>query len=179
VFDQHDVACILPDHHGCRATLRTDYSGHWQYVCEHEQRTTSLAAVRAAIAYGEPKPFMKPVEFARWRDRLNFEAGLRPDVEDDPVSVWVPDNAKPAVLHVARGLSLFLGLREPQWDRHSEFVFAKTFGAAYCGMPEMQFRHARDALKRAGSIHAVGKRRVGIHDAIEWQLGVLEQSEAA
>src|SRR5204862_250010 len=66
-------ACLLPGHthHARLETVR----GQWRYRCDGDAGFWGLAEVRAFIAYGRILR-LSEIECARWRERLDYEAGL-------------------------------------------------------------------------------------------------------
>jgi hypothetical protein len=154
-----DFACVLPGHeHGAR--LITRERGLWQYQCD-EHKQLSLAEVHAARATGRVAPLSR-VLASRWLERLDYEAGLR---EPRPVPITLADNFSEATVKVARGIELFLGLRDKRWEGEA-FTFARNFIIAYCGVTDDEARWAMRVLEREGVICRDGKSR----RAIVWRL---------
>ncbi len=147
-----DFRCVLPEHRHA-AQLTETPNGYWLYRCaEHDQ--LSLAQLRAGIA-GFPRfSSLSGVLASRWLERLDYEAALR---KPSQVSVILPAKYSEATARVARGIGLFLGLRDERWQREP-FTFARDFTIAYCGVTNDEARWALEALASAGSIELVGKR---------------------
>lgn len=161
--------CVLPGHdHAARVHFTT--AGFWQYHCDQLGRGVGLAEVRAFIAYGGERHLSK-LEAARWRERLDYEAGLRYPIRLD---VQLPEPCPKAAQIVAGEMRKFVGLRDSRFPAGESFVFADKFAQAYCGLTGDQIRSAKDWLKRAGVIHAVGKHG----RAILWKLAAQDASPA-
>lgn len=104
----------------------------WQLYCEASQFPLGLAELRAARAYGRLVE-ITPIECARWREKLNFEAGrLRPR----PVPLTIPEEwrgRKARWRTVAEGWALYVGLRGPKMDG-LPYVWSCRFAGAYSGV---------------------------------------------
>lgn len=160
--------CVLPGHDHDARVHPTD-AGYWQYTCRGEPNGFGLAEVRARLAYGAARR-ISDLEAARWRERLDHEAGL---LDRDPVSLPVPDGAPRSAVRVAGGISLLVGLRDPdRWPEDEPFAFARTFAAAWCGIGPKAVRvglaylEAVGLIERAGAVETAGPRRA----AILWRL---------
>jgi hypothetical protein len=102
-------------------------------------------------------------EVHRWQERLDYEAGLLDPV---PVTVAVPERARPALRQLADSLALFLGLRERGggFPATEPFTFAradpksgeKGFAEAWSGLSSEEVRHGLRELERHGSIERAG-----------------------
>ncbi len=152
-----EFACILPGHSDT-ARLRWSNTGRfWQYVCPAGVQH-GLAEIRAFVSYGEVRQ-LKKVEIVRWRERLDYEAGLRmPRLVD----VDLPDHCSDTTRKVAEGIRLLLALRSDtrpgeSWDG-KPFVFAREFAMAWCSLTSDQAREGVRALKRAGVIELVSEQ---------------------
>jgi hypothetical protein len=152
--------CVLPGHdHEARV-----YSAGkvWWYRCDDLGRGVGLAEVRATIAYGEER-HLSGVEAARWRERLDCEAGLR---EPIPLDVKLPEPCPKSARVLIEHMCLFVGLRDVRFPADEPFVFAYCFAQAYAGLSGDQVREGKDWLERAGAI-----RRAGEHGrSILWQI---------
>jgi len=73
--------CVLAGHdHDAR--LHPTTTGFWVYRCEGLGRGVGLAEIRAFIGYGGERHISK-LEAARWSERLDYEASLRPAIPLD------------------------------------------------------------------------------------------------
>jgi hypothetical protein len=151
--------CILPGHEDS-ARVHSTARKHWLYRCEGEQRGLGLAEVRAAAAYGDVRR-ISPVEAARWKERLDYEAGLR-----QPRVVELNAVGSNATRRVLGGLRLFLGLRDERWDGQP-FVWARPFVIAYCGVTDQQARDGVRELRNQGVLESTDERA---GRAILWRL---------
>jgi len=104
----------------------------------------------------------------RWRERLDYEAGL---CEPREVQLAVPEGASEATGRVAEGLRLFLGLVDEGFLREEGFTFARSFCMAYCDVTDQEARDAMNALSRAGAIVADGKVRGDGFPMTRWKVG--------
>lgn len=155
------------------ASLRPTGAGFWKYRCSCVDRDRGLAETFGLLAYDAVGLLLREgavrrlttKECARWRDRLDWVAGLLPP-ERGPRSVKVPDGSPPSAVRVARGIGLLVGLRDERWPDDEPFVFARDFARAYCGLTSDQARAGIDALRRAGVIEQVGTSG----RAIVWRL---------
>jgi hypothetical protein len=152
--------CILPGHVDS-ARVHSTTRKHWHYRCESEQRGLGLAEVRATIGY-EAVRRITAVEAARWKERLDYEAGLR-----EPRAVEFTVMGSESTRRVANGLRLFLGLRDERWDGQP-FTWARPFVMAYCQVTDQQARDAVYELREKQKIIVPTGKRVGW--AILWQL---------
>lgn len=155
--------CVLPEHEH-PARVRWDRRGFPLYVCE--AGTWGLAEVRAHLAYGRVVS-VSQLEASRWRERLDYEAGLRvPSV----VPLHVPDGAPDNARAVGQGVALFLGLRGERWPREEPFTFARSFCMAYCDLSDMDARRGIDWLADAGLVIHEGWTKGRGHPAKRWVL---------
>lgn len=156
--------CILPGHDDT-ARLHPTAKGFWHYRCEgDDKRELGLAEVRAALAYGEVRRISR-TEAARWRERLDHEAGVLAFRE---VPIALNPRASDATRHVANGLRLFLGLRDARWGEQP-FTWAREFVMAYCNVTDQQ---ARDAVRTLEHEHkAIERTGEKNGRAIVWRLG--------
>jgi hypothetical protein len=159
--------CVLAEHDHCARVYFTT-EGFWRYYCDHLARGIGLAEVRAAIAYGRTRE-LSGVEAARWRERLDFEAGLRIPVVLD---VRLPESCPETVRVVAGAMRLFVGLRGGPFPLSEPFVFASEFAQAYCNLSAERVRPAKDWLERAGVIYRTGKHG----RAILWKLAAQDKA---
>jgi hypothetical protein len=163
--------CILHGHNHAARTqfrqFRESKRGYWHYCCEGLDESYGLGEIRAFVAYRAVRAVSR-LEAARWRERLDFEAGLR-----WPVSIesGLPERCPEAARIVADRMALFVGLRSERFPLTEAFPFAKPFGAAYCGLSEDQVRSAIGWLERAGVIYRVGKHGL----SILWKLRVQDR----
>jgi hypothetical protein len=144
-------ACVLHGHDH-RARIHPTKAGHWHYECEGLSHGAGLAEVRAYVAYRAERD-LTSLEAARWRERLDFEAGLRCPV---PVDVSLPEPCPQAARRVAGGLRLFVGLRDTRFPFGEPVVFAHDFAQAYCDLSGDKVRAGKDWLERARVIYRVG-----------------------
>lgn len=144
-----EFPCILPSHeHSARLTATQ--GGHWLYQCA-DGAPISLAALRAALDSGHPTR-LSAILSCRWLERLDFEARL---LQPGPVAVEPPEGCSEATRKVARGLALFLGLRDERWVGEP-FTFARNFIVAYCGVTTDEARWAMGVLERKEVIRRDG-----------------------
>jgi hypothetical protein len=108
------------------------------------------------------------VEAARWRERLQYEAGL---IKPRPTGWGVPPDCSPQAQQIAHGVDLLLGLRDAERWTDQPFTFARGFAAAWCGMSKPDARKGIEELRDRRYLQAVGSVPCGAHDAILWQLG--------
>jgi hypothetical protein len=94
------------------------------------------------------------VELARWKERLDFEAGV---VKPREVSIDLPSPASSAVQAVAEGWRLLVGLRDARWGHDQPFTFGRAFVRAWCGVSDEQARRAVRVLEDAGVLVRVGR----------------------
>lgn len=162
--------CILPGHDDHNAELyRVRPNGYFRYRCTGAW-TGGLADVRASVAYGEART-VRDVEAARWRDRLEFEAGIR-TAQNIPIEL--PADVSASARTVAGGISLFLGLRDPRWGEQP-FMFTRGFATAYCGVSEGFARRGLEELRKLEAIVVVGEAALGgVRRAYLWRLPVWE-----
>lgn len=147
-------------------------AGRWHYYCDGLSKGIGLADVRAFIAYGGERRISN-LEAARWRELLDFEAGLRLPV---PLKVELPEPCPEPARMVAGAMRLFVGLRDARFPLAEPFVFGGDFAPAYCGLSADQVRSAKDWLDRAGVILRVGKHG----RSILWKLAAQDRfAEAA
>jgi hypothetical protein len=163
--------CILDGHdHPARVQFlrfKGSRRGYWHYRCEELDRSYGLGEMRAFVAYRKVRD-VSTVEAARWRDLLDFEAGMRWPV---PLDVQLPEPCPEAARIVAERMAVLVGLRSAHFPLSEAFVFAKPFGAAYCGLSEDQVRAAISWLERAGVIYRDGKHGL----SIRWKLRAQDQ----
>jgi hypothetical protein len=141
--------CILPGH-ADRARVHSTSRGFWRYECA--DTSLGLAEVRACVGYGTVKRISK-LEAARWRERLDHEAGL---LEPKPVTLSLPDAMSDGTRRVGQGLRLFLGLRDRRWG-DQPFTWARGFVMAWCGVTDQQARDAVYELREAKVLRPVGE----------------------
>lgn len=133
--------CVIPGHdHDARLHWNPN-SRRWQYRCEEPGHVFGLADVRASIGYQAPK-WLSGVEAARWRERLDHEAGL---LEVRPVPFTIPGDLSAAGLAVADGWRLLVGLRDERFGT-DPFVFARRFVMAWCGVNDHEAREGVSEL---------------------------------
>jgi len=162
--------------HADKARLYRSSDGHWRYRCGGWDG--GLADVRASIAHGRPVRVDGPdgaqlgrVVVSRWRERLDYEAGL---LVRRPVSHELPDGLSSAGLAVARGVLLLLALRDDErWDGPT-FTFARRFAIAWCGVTESVARSGLAELREAGFLRNVGQAK---DRSSLWQLGEPPKQE--
>jgi hypothetical protein len=155
--------CIFMRHLD-RAYLHPTTAGYWQYQCEAENPSYGLAEVRASLSYGRP---VRPsrIECARWRERLDYEAGIS---DRGPAAIPLPDAfGHAATTRVGEGWRLLVGLRDPDVWGDQPYVFARAFVRAWCQVTDRQARFAVRRLEDAGVMVRVGTRG----RAILWQPG--------
>lgn len=145
-------ACVLPGHDHL-ARVHPTTAGFWQYRCDGLDREVGLGGLRACIAYGYERR-LSPLEAARWRERLDFEAYLRYPV---PLAVELPEQCPEAARIVAGKMRVFVGLRDARFPLDEAFVFARDFAKAYCDLSDDKVRASLSWLERAGVIYRVGK----------------------
>ena len=152
--------CVLDGHdHKARAmftrhTHDGGYTGgHWQYYCEQLPAGAGLAEIRAFIALGRQR-HVSGVEAARWRERLDYEAGLQWPL---PLDVQLPESFPKVAGIVASKMRLFVGLRSTHFPLAEPFVFGGDFAPAYCGLSADEVRGAKSWLERAGVTYRAGK----------------------
>jgi hypothetical protein len=168
--------CVLPGHdHKARATF-TRFNGggssvgRWQYYCDGLTRGVGLAEVRAFLAYGDERRTSN-LEAARWRELLDFEAGLRWPI---PLDVQLPECCPETARVLAGAMRVFVGLRDARFPLAEPFVFGGDFAPAYCGLSHDQVRAAKDWLERIGVIYRAGKHGL----AILWKLVAQDEATA-
>jgi hypothetical protein len=160
--------CVLPGCSGHTAKLHPTRPGYWQYRCEGYPRSFGLAEVRAFLAYGDVRT-ISDTAAARWRDRLEYDAGLRGPLG---VNVVLPPDSSDSLEKVAMGLRRLVGLRDPEIWSGKPFLYTRSFVVAWAGVSSDQARRGVRQLEQLGVIKRVGRRRVdGGFEAIEWQLG--------
>lgn len=163
-------ACVF-DWHDHDARVYSTTSGFWHYSCDGLPHGIGLGEVRAMLAYGSERRISN-LEAARWRERLDFEAGLR---FPGPLAVELPEPHPAAAGKAAGGMSLFVGLRDPRFFPLGEpFVFAYDFAQAYCGLTGDQVRSAKEWLERHEVIYRVAKHG----RAILWKLAAQDETVA-
>lgn len=149
--------CVLPGHADCAAELyRNPARGYWRYRCAAPW-SGGLAEVRASLSYAEPRT-LSGVEAARWRERLEFDAGLR---KPQPITILPKPDASSAATRVADGIRLFLGLRDGEGWQGKPFTFSRQFAAAYCDLSENVARRGIAELRKAKVIDCVGQVELG------------------
>ncbi len=164
-------ACILPGH-GHDARLHPTPRGYWAYSCGRD--TWGLGEIRAFLAYGTVKR-INPVQAARWRERLDHDAGL---LSPRPVLFSVPDRWPPSARRVADGMRLYLGLRHPLWEGQP-FTFARAFAMAYCGVTSDEARNGVGLLEQAGIIERVDDAERRTREPIRWTCPPARAESAA
>jgi len=143
--------CILPGH-ADRARVHSTSRKFWRYQCA--DTSLGLAEVRACVGYGTVKR-ISSLEAARWRERLDHEAGL---LEPRTVTLELPDAMSNSTRRVAVGLRLYLGLRDKRWG-DQPFTWAREFVMAYCEVTDQQAREAVFRLRRADVLRPTGEKR--------------------
>jgi hypothetical protein len=143
------------------AQLHPTRKGFWIYRSPSGE--FGLGEIRGLLAYGS-KRHLSPVEQARWKERLDWEAGL---LDREPLDLGAPEDATLAAQKVARGIGLFLGLRDERWPVGEPFVFARDFLKAYCDVTDDGARRAMRELESLGLIVRVGRSG----RALRWRLG--------
>jgi hypothetical protein len=128
--------------------------GFWQYFCDELTRGVGFGEVYAYIAYGDAHRHVSNLEAARWRERLDFDAGLRFPV---PLDVRLPEPCPAPARIVAGKMRLLVGLRDAHFLLGEPFVFASEFAQAYCDLSPDRVRAGKSWLERARVIHRVGK----------------------
>jgi hypothetical protein len=150
--------CVLPEHDD---QARVVPGNPPRYECSV---SIGLAEVRAAVAYGTVRK-IKPLEAARWRDLVDYEAGLR---SPDLVNVSIPDGASETTIKVARAMQLLVSLRDDRWDTPA-FTFAREFAMAYTGVTSDQVRDAMEWLEKK---HVIVRQEDRLPNRpILWKLG--------
>jgi hypothetical protein len=142
-------SCVLPGHDDA-ARVHSTSRAFWHYECGDV--SLGLAEVRACVAYGAVKRVSR-VEAARWRERLDYDAGL---LAARDVGLPLPDVAADSTLKVGERLRLFLGLRDERWAGQP-FTWARNFVMAYCDVTDSQAREAVWQLRQAGALTQAGK----------------------
>lgn len=160
-------ACVLPGHAGCTAELhRPRPHGYFLYRCPSPW-SGGLADVCASQRYGNVRT-LSGIEAARWRERLEFDAGIR---APHNIVMKLPADASSAATRVAAGISLFLGLRDfGQWGTQP-WTFTRRFAMAYCGVSEDIARRGTAELRKHGVIVLVDALALGAtRRAYLWRL---------
>jgi hypothetical protein len=152
--------CVIPDHEHL-ARLSPTTRGYWQYECDGLDHSVGLGEVRAFLAYGVTRR-VSDIEAARWRELLDFEAGL---LQPRELSA-LPDRLSPTAMRVGEGIRLFLGLRDDRWAQ-DPFVFARDFAVAYCAITDEQAKRGVQQLEAAEVIERAGTNG----RAIKWRPG--------
>jgi hypothetical protein len=155
----------VPRGHDHTAHMHPTAHGFWAYRCEGADRSYGLGEVRAFLAYGQVRR-ITAVEAARWRERLEHEAGLR---EMRALSA-LPPNLSSTARVVGEGWRTLVGLRDRRWG-DEPFIFARGFVIPWCGVTKDQARHGVGALERVGVIVRAGTHRIGPYEAILWRPG--------
>jgi Bifunctional DNA primase/polymerase, N-terminal len=143
--------CVLHDEQNPSATIWQGPDGWFGYHDFHARGGRSwlpLARVRAALA---GRPDARGLELAVWKVRLLVEAGL----VDFP-SVSVPGGLSGDVALVYGGFLFLLGCREWMAVAGTATTFTRSFGVAWCRLPERRFREAFAELRRLGLVKPVG-----------------------
>jgi hypothetical protein len=153
--------CVLPGHADL-ARLHPA-GGRWRYRCENDDRSWGLAEIRAFQGYRETRAISR-TQSARWRERLEYEAGL---LARGPIPAGLPASAPAALRKVADGWALLVGLRDPPKWRNEPFVFARPFVMAWCGVTDEQARRAVRQLEDLRILRRVGSQK----GAILWRPG--------
>jgi hypothetical protein len=150
-------SCVLEGHahkaHLHFTRVRGSEDGSWRYYCPELHEGVGLGELRGLLAYGASRPISR-LECARWRERLDFEAGLRQPIA---IEIQLPADCLENDRILASSMRIFLGLRSERFPRTEPFVFARDFAAAYSGLTVDEARLAKDRLSRAGVIRQVGK----------------------
>lgn len=161
--------CILRDHGGHEARLLRAKSGYWKYGCTAQAGSWGLGEVRALLGHGDLRQ-VSNTSAARWRERLDYEAGL---LVPRPVPIVLPSTASAALTKVARGWGLLVGLRDPRW-KDDPFTFARQFVMAYCQVTDQQAKTCVRQLEGLGEMCRVGQLPRGRHWAVLWQARHVE-----
>jgi len=162
--------CTLPGHRGHEAKLHPTAAGHWRFECFELEERWGLAEVRAFAAYGRVRHGLSPVQIARWRERLDYEAGL---LVPRPVSALelLPPDAPDALRRVAAGWALLVGLRDMGRWGDEPFTFAREFVMAYCEVTDRQAGHSVRRLERLGVMRRAPTQTEGSRQPILWVPG--------
>lgn len=146
--------CVLPGHdHQARVHPTGTAAGFWRYTCDGGGDGYGLAEVRAFLGYGSTRR-ISGTEAARWRERLDYEAGV---LGRGPLRLLVPDCASSAARFVATGIGLLVGLRDPRWPQTEPFVFAREFAMAWCCVSSKVARNGIAELEGLGLIERAGR----------------------
>src|SRR5204863_2110438 len=115
--------------------------------------------------YGHPGN-LSELERTRWRERLDYEAGL---LQRGPAQIPLPPRASEATLRVGRGWQLLVGLRDPEiWPADEPFVYARRFVMAWAEVTNQEARRGVEQLEEFGSMVRVGRHPSG---PILWRPG--------
>jgi hypothetical protein len=177
-------ACVLPGHAAHDAVLRPSGRGWWNLYCPGVGRGgIGLAETRAAFGYGRARSDLSATEIQKWRDRLEWEAGLR---DWDAAMNYVraakehlpPVCPRPAHA-VAFHMALLIALRDPLiWPADVPVVFARDFATAYCQRTPDEIRSATRYLERIGYMRrAQDSERP--RQPIQWMLAAQDAAAAA
>jgi hypothetical protein len=130
-------ACVLPR---CkRRAVLIPRPPYWLYACECLSKPVDLASIRAYRGYGKRLPGLKGVELARWRERLDYEAGL---TRCRLAPIELPEQASAIAHRMADGCRLLVGLRDDRWNTE-EFTLARNFSKAWCALTDAEAQAAR------------------------------------
>ncbi|UJA21493.1 hypothetical protein HJD18_15575 [Thermoleophilia bacterium SCSIO 60948] len=164
--------CVLPGHAVHPHASWLIYLAHWELWCPWADRSFSLAAVRAALAYdsaaapheraSDHSAFERlwlpgGVEISRWAEFLDWEIGLLEP--SDGAFLHVPGDLSLTARRVAESIELLLRLRSTErWRDRDQFTFARRFCRAVTGLAEDRARAGVDELRTIGVIVAVDRQ---------------------
>ncbi len=143
--------CVLHDERNPSATIWQGPDGWFGYHDFHARGGRAwlpLARVRAALA---GRGDARGLELAVWKVRLLVEAGLI-----DFPSVSVPAGMSGDVALVYGGFLFLLGCRARMVVAGTATTFTRSFGVAWCRLPERRFRDAFVELRRLGLVRPAG-----------------------
>jgi hypothetical protein len=120
-------------------------------------KPVDLASIRAYRGYGKRLPGLKGVELARWRERLDYEAGL---TRCRLAPIELPEQASAIAHRMADGCRLLVGLRDDRWNTE-EFTLARNFSKAWCALTDAEAQAARAELESYRVLRRVGHQRLG------------------
>lgn len=158
--------CVLPRHDHTAHVFFASRERYWLYACDGLTRGIGFGEVRAAIAYGAVRE-ISSVQAARWRERLDFDAGLRLPVA---LGVHSPERRPESARIVAEKMCLLVGLRDERFPLTEPFPFASDFARAYCDLTSDRVRAGKDWLEHERVIYRAGKNG----RAILWKLAAQD-----
>lgn len=138
--DARPFLCRLPGHRerDPSATWFRSWSGYYVYTDWHErsgEHSYTVPEVYAALVSGMVQRLPKPSRMA-WRLRLMVEEGW---LTPEPVRMRpMPDDASPLLQRYYEGFRLLIACKSchPDTMPNAATVFAKSFAARWCGIPE-------------------------------------------